>query len=189
MSSKSKKSNVQKKHLRTKRAWIVDIPTSVCVFFIVVGIIMGNVFVIVPWSQGKLIDKDEAISVAATFDSYTIHTSPKGALDEVEICFSDHEKLYIDGAYFDIYIESSLDNLQEGDKLYLLLHPVSNYVWDMRSDETQIISFEDARSGILLENILFSVVLGSFMYFGAIIGAISLFLQWKEKRKTLKHRH
>ena len=175
----------RKKRVRKKKSWITDIPIGVCIFFIAIGIIIGNIFVIVTWHEGKLIDKSETIPVTATFSSYTIHTSPngKGAVNEVELCFIDHEKLYIDGACFNIDVETALDNLEKGDRLELLLHPVSNYIWDIQRDEEIILSFDDAKSRTRFENIAFTII-GFFVYFCAIMGAISLFLQWKENMKT-----
>ena len=181
MSKKRKKTKV-----RTKRSWIVDIPIGVCIFFVVVGIIIGNVFVILTWHEGKLIDKNEAISVAATFESYTLHHSPKGSLNEVGIYFSDHVKLYMDGACFNIDVESALDNLKSGDKAELLLHPNSDYIWEMKCDETVILSFEDAKTRIRSENIAFSVILGAFGYLCAGLGVVSLLLQFKERGRKLK---
>ncbi len=176
----------RKKQVRTKRSWIIDIPIGVCVYFIIVGMLIGNVFVIVTWNNGKLIDKSEAISVTATYSSYTLHTSPKGGLSEIEINFSDYEKLYMDGVCFDAGVETALDNLQSGDKVNLLLHPISDYIWDMRSDGEIILLFDDAKNQILSENIAFSGILGTFGYLCAIMGAVSLFLRWKERRKRRK---
>ena len=181
MSKKRKKSKV-----RTKRSWIVDIPISVCIFFVVGGIIIGNVFVIATWHDGKLIDKNEAIPVSATFESYTLHHSPKGSLNEVGIYFSDHEKLYMNGACFNIDVECALDTLQSGDKTDLLLHPNSDYIWEMKCDETVILSFEDAKTRIRSENIAFSAMFGTFGFLCAGLGVASLVLQFRERRRKLK---
>lgn len=181
MSEKKKKPKV-----RTKRSWIVDIPISMCIYFVIAGIIIGNVFVIITWHEGKLIDKNEAISVSATFESYTLHHSPKGSLNEVGINFSDYEKLYMDGTCFDVDVESALDNLQSGDRAELLLHPNSDYIWEMKCDETVILSFEDAKTRIRSENIAFSAILGTFGYLCAGLGVVSLLLQFKERRGKLK---
>ena len=81
-----------------------------------------------------------------------------------KVYFSDHEKLYMDGACFNMDVESALDNLKSGDKAELLLHPNSDYIWEMKCDETVILSFEDAKTRIRSENIAFSAILGAFGY-------------------------
>ena len=179
----------KKRKVRTKRSWIVDIPISVCIFFVAAGIIIGNIFVIRTWHEGKLIGKNEAISVSATFDSYTLHHSPKGSLNEVGIYFSDYEKLYMDGACFNIDVESALDTLQSGDKIELLLHPNSNYIWEMKCDKTVILSFEDAKTRIRSDNIAFSAILGTFGYLCTGLGVVSLLLQFKERRRKLQSQY
>ena len=81
-----------KSNVRTRRSWLTNIPIGLCIFFIVIGLLLGNVFVIVTWHQGRLIEKSEAIPIVAMFDSYVIHTSSKGSLNEVELRFGDYGK-------------------------------------------------------------------------------------------------
>ncbi len=173
----------KKRKVKKKRSWIIDIPISVCIFFIVIGIIIGNLFVLGSWyGWGKLIEKSETIPVAATFKSYKKYSSAKGSLDEIEIQFTDYEKIYMDGACFNVEVEEALDKLQSGDKMDLLLHPNSGDVWEIKSEETVILSFEDARTRMRSENIVFSV-LGTIGYLCVAMGTVSLILQLIVRRK------
>ena len=176
-----------KSNVRTRCSWFTNIPIGVCIFFIVIGLLLGNVFVIVTWHEGKLIDRSEALPITSTFRSYTTHTSPKGSLNEIEIFFYDRESVCMRGACIKADVIESLEKLQSGDKVDLLLHPISNYVWQMQSEEETILSFETSRRQILTENIAFSGI-GVFCYLLAIMGAISLFVQWKECRKAITKR-
>ena len=178
-----KKKIKSKKKIKTKRSWLLDIPIGACVFFIVVGIILGNVFVILTWHEGKMIDKSEATSVAGVYDSYTMHHSPKGSINEIEIRFIDREKLYMDSAYWNTTVQGALDDLDSGDTVSMLIHPISKYIWEMKTEENTILSFEDAKSGVLAENLGFSIILGTFGYFCAIMGTVSLILQLSERRR------
>ena len=189
MAKKVKKARNKKKQVRKKKAWILDVPIGVCVILMVMGLLIGNVFVMIIWNEGRLIDKCETIPVTATFDSYMFHTSPKGSLDSVELLFNDHEKLYIDDACFDGDVKDALDRLEKGDRVDLLLHPVSGDVWEMESEELQILSFDDAKRGTFFENLAFTMLFGFFGYFVAIIAVISLLCQWKEYRKIKKERY
>ena len=53
----------------------------------------------------------------------------------------------------------------------------------MKTEENTILSFEDAKSGVLAENLGFSIILGTFGYFCAIMGTVSLILQLTERKK------
>ncbi|MBE6789353.1 MAG: hypothetical protein E7539_06800 [Ruminococcaceae bacterium] len=173
----------KKKRRRTKISWIADIPVGVCIFFIIIGIIIGNVFVIGTWHWGKLIDKSEAIPITATFESYKMRFGKSGSVNEIEIYFRDKQKLCIDGACIDIDVETALENTKQGDRVDLLLHPNSEYIWEMKTKEAVILSFADAKSRMRSENIGFSVILGATGYLCAIMGAISLLIQAVRRRK------
>ena len=178
-----KKKFKSKKKIKTKRSWLLDIPLGACVFFIVVGIVLGNVFVILTWHEGKMIDKSEAISLSGVYDSYTLHHSPKGSINEIEIRFIDREKLYMDAAYWNTAVKDALDDLDSGDTVSMLIHPISNYIWEMKTEENTILSFEDAKSGVFAENLGYSIIVGTFGYFCAIMGTVSLILQLIERKR------
>ena len=169
---------------RSIPSWIIDIPINVCVFFIISGIILGNLFVILPWYDGKLIDKHDAIPVSATFDSYTVYYSSKGHLNGAGIYFRDHDKLYIDGTCFNAEVEDALKNLESGEKLELLLHTNLNDIWEMKSNNSVILSFEDSKTSKRADNIAFTV-LGAFAYFFACVGITSLLLKLRKRRKNI----
>ena len=182
--AKKRKKNPQK--VRAKRSWIIDVPIFVCIVFLIMGLLIGNVFVFIIWHEGKLVDKEETISVTASFDSYTILTSPKGSLNEVRIEFRDREALYVDGACFDGAVGRALNSLQSGETVELLLHPISNYVWEMTGGEGVILSFDDAKMRTRSENVSMSVLLGSFGYFCIGFSGVSLLLKARERRKSKK---
>ena len=166
----------KKKKIRTKRSWIVDIPISVCIFFIVVGILLGTVFTLDAWYFNKPINKDEAVSTSGIFQYYLSHTR-KGSLSYVSIHFTDREALDIDRECFDVDVETRLENLEKGDKVEMLLHPISHTIWEMKSGDVTIVSFDESKEGMLLESILWSVTLIPVCYCLVIIDAISLCLQ------------
>ncbi len=51
----------------------------------------------------------------------------------------------------------SIENLQKGDMLYLLVNPHSGYVLEIRTEREMILDFEDAKSRIIWGNIPFAV--------------------------------
>lgn len=166
-----------------KRSWIVDVPVWVCIYFIVIGILIGYVFTNITWHERALIDQSEAIPVTAIYNSHRFRYSSKGPLSEVVIYFDDYEKLYIPGACVRIETEDALEELQGGEKLNLLLHPNSGDIWEVKSDESAILTFADAKARMQADNIGLSVIGGIVGYLCAIMGAVSLLLQWREYRK------
>lgn len=173
----------KKKHVRLNNSWLTDVPIGACIFFVILGIVLGNVFTIGTWYWGKPIEKADAINVDATFDSYEYIYGRYGGVSEICILFSDRDELFIDGAVYSDSIESSLKLLAKGDKLYMLLHPNSGNIWEMKSYNYTILSFDDAKSCMLFENYAFSVVLGSFSYFCSLLGALSLIVRFINYRK------
>lgn len=177
----------KKKHIRIKKSWITDVPIGVCIYFIMIGIALGNVFVIGTWHWGKPIERDEAICVSCTFKSFDFHYGRYGGVSEVSIEFTDHDTLYIDGAVFSADMEESLEKLTDGEVVDMLIHPNSEYVWEMKVGSDIILSFDDAKNGMVLENIAFSVVLGTFCYFCAVLGIVSLLVRYVEYRRRINN--
>ena len=180
--SKHKKHN-KKKSMRKKRSWLIDTPVWVCVILFVLGLLLCTVFPYIVWYEGELIERDEAIPCSATLESYVKRHSPRGGgLNRVELRFTDHDSLDMDAAYFDADIQNKLD-LYRGETVDMLLHPNSNNIWEMKCGDTVILAFEDAKSGILYDNIGMTVILGGFGCFVVIVMVISLCLKWKERKR------
>ena len=53
----------------------------------------------------------------------------------------------------------------------------------MKFEENTILNFEDTKSGVLAENLGFSIILGKFGYSCTIMGTVSLILQLLERRR------
>lgn len=166
---------------------LLDIPVSMCIFLLVAGILLGNVFVIGTWHWGELIDMDEAIPVHATFDAYDLHYGRHGSVNSVEIRFTDREKLFIDSAAYHGDLEDALERLSSGDKVDLLIHPNSDDIWQMKCGGNTILSFADAKDRVRADNIGFTV-LGVFGYAMALLGAVSMLMSWCKKRKNITHK-
>ena len=175
--SKHKKRN-KKKPMRKKRSWLIDTP----VWLFVLGLLLSTVFPYIIWHEGELIERNEAIPCSATLKSYVMLGSPRGPLNRVELRFTDHDSLDMDAAYFDADIQNKLD-LYRGETVDMLLHPNSNNIWEMKCGDTVILAFEDAKSGMLYDNIGMTVILGGFGCFVVIVMVISLCLKWKERKR------
>jgi hypothetical protein len=182
--SKHKKRNKRKEPYK-KRSRLINVPIWICVFYFVVGVLLVSIVPFVIWHIDKPINRDAATPCSATFDSYIVHISPRsGSVSWVELHFTDHKPLDMDGAYFDEVIQENLD-LHRGESVQMLLHPNSNDIWEMTSEDTVILAFTDAKNSVLSDNIGICVIVGGCGCFVLIVSAISFVLKWKE-RKTIQ---
>lgn len=103
-------------------------------------------------------------------------------MNTVELRFTDWEKLFIDGAVYQVGFEDALERLNIGDTMELLIHPNSDDIWQITCAEEKILTFSDAKERMRSDNIFFTV-LGVSGYAMALLGAVSILVRWHKKRK------
>ena len=106
-------------------------------------------------------------------------------MSEIEIRFLDRDTLLMDSAYWNVNIENALDSLEKGERFDMLLHPTSKYIWEIRTSDRVLFSFDDARSGVLTENVGFTFILGVFGLVSILMGTVGLAL-WLRQYKLIK---
>ena len=178
MKNKTKK----KKFVKYSRAY--DNPLILYICFIIMGLVLA-LLCAVTWHEGRLIDRSEAIQASGTYDGYIAHTGRYGSVNEIEICFSDRDNLFMDSAYWNANVMYYLDNIEKGESFEMLLHPTSRYIWEIATTTEVLLPFEDASDGVLAENIGFSVILGGFCILSLIMGVVGLAL-WLRQHRLLK---
>ena len=172
----------KKNKMKKRNNPLTDIPKGLGIVFIVMGLLLGSLFSFGMWWLNNSISKDEAISLSATFDYY-YNVSHKGSLDYISINFTDNEELFIDGSCYTRNLENLLKELKSGEKVDLLIHPRSNGIWQMKSGDITILSFEDSAAFIKRDNIYFSAILGTLCYIMAIVGILSLIFHYIENKR------
>ena len=168
-----------------KRESLADIPLSVCLFFIIGGLLIGNVMVIGTWHWGKPITRNEAVLIEATFDSYEEVYHGRGGSRSARILFSDYRDLNVNTACYKEEVANRLDTLPSGSRVQILLHPNSDDIWELKMGEYIVLSFEDSTAAMQFENISFTI-LGVFMYALGIFGVIVLVAKCVKNRKSKK---
>ena len=159
-----------------------------CIVFILFGTVLGGVFAYDCLYLGQIIDREDAIVATGVFDSYEYSYSPKsGAVSEVQINFIDRNALYFDA--YHVEMDEKLEELERGEKLDLLLHPNSEYIWEMTSEDEVILSFDDAKSRTQLEKSFFGFILVGFCLICASMGMTSLCVKYREYKKSLNGKH
>ena len=178
-----KKKRYKIKTKKTKKIIIADIPLWMCIFFIVLGSILGSIFTYNCLYFNQLIDRKEAIAATGSFDSYELSYGKTDAVNEVRINFIDRSELYLNSAAYRDEMDGKLKALEKGEQLNMLLHPNSEAIWELRSDNDLILSFDDAKSRTQFENGLFFILVGLCMI-SVLIGSFALFSNYSKRKKT-----
>ena len=154
------------------------------VMLLVVGLILGSIFVFGSQYWGEPIQREDATEVSAIYEAYEINPGKirKHHIKQIEITLTDHSSVYIDGACVSEDVKDGIKALPEGAKLDMLVHPNSDTVLELKHGDKTILSFQESQKDIKSENIGF-IVLGIFMYFCAVIGLGSLLMRGIRARK------
>lgn len=159
------------------------------VMLLVVGLILGSVFVFGSQYWSEPIQREDAIEISATYEAYEINPGKirKHHIKQIKITLSDHSSFYIDGACVSEDVKDGIEALPEGAKVDMLVHPNSDTVWELEHGDKTILSFEESQKDIKNENIGF-IILGIFMYFCAVIGFGSLLMRGVKAGKKNRRR-
>ena len=154
------------------------------VLLLVVGLILGSIFVFGSQYWGEPIQREDATEVSAIYEAYEINPGKirKHHIKQIEITLTDHSSVYIDGACVSEDVKDGIKALPQGAKLDMLVHPNSDTAWELKHGDKTILSFEESQKDIKNENIGF-IILGMFMYFCAAIGLSSLLMRGIRTRK------
>ena len=154
------------------------------VMLLVVGLILGSIFIFGSQYWGEPIQREDAIEVSAIYEAYEINPGKirKHHIKQIEITLADHSSVYIDGACVSEDVKDGIKALPKGAKLDMLVHPNSDTAWELKHGDKTILSFEESQKDIKNENIGF-IILGMFMYFCAAIGLSSLLMRGIRTRK------
>ena len=173
----------------SKRRKKQEITLGTAMMLLVVGLILGSIFVFGSQYWGEPIQREDATEVSAIYEAYEINPGKirKHHIKQIEITLADHSSVYIDGACVSEDVKDGIKALPEGAKLDMLVHPNSDTVWELKHGDKTILSFEESQKDIKDENIGF-IILGIFMYFCAVIGFGSLLMRGVKARKKNRRR-
>lgn len=150
-----------------------------CILMLVFGLTIGTIFTIGMsyWNAGII--QEEAIAVTAEYQGYEVfhpHSRTGAArrdISTVDLHFSNHETLSIDGSCAATDLLSSLDGIRHGTVLELLIHPNSDTILAIHAGGRALLSFEDAINRLSFERWGFFAI-GILCYLCAGIGAYYL---------------
>lgn len=151
--------------------------TGELIFCIVVGLILGTVFAVLPWYAAGPIPKSEAIQADAVLSSYTKNYRRYGfrhsRLKNILLRFEDHDPVFVESVCLDDEIEAKIDTLTPGTVLRLYIHPHSSTVWEVDRGDEVLLPFEESTQAFIRNNKV-STVMGIVMYAFAVVSALGL---------------
>ena len=165
-------------------------------FVFIIGLIMGTVFCFGNQFWYRPITPEEAIHTTATYSRFDLqynlprlnHTRSHNY--KLRVYFEDHDSLLIYawrlyGSEREMLRKFNL--LPSGTNVELIIHPNSDTVLDMRTDDSVLIEFDESIDILSLENKGF-MILGIIMYLGSVFGLIYfIYLNYRSyKRITRK---
>ena len=167
-------------------------PNIEALFLLVVGLFIGTVFTVGMSYWNAPLERDDAQEVTATYSSYHIdygYGRNRRYIHEVELQFTDHDELRIEGSCISEEVKNAIKELPVGAELDMLLHPNSSSIVELKHGEKTILPFEEAVKDLGVERIGF-LILGILLYLCAACGAFVLLKRWilkvKNQRKLIK---
>ena len=146
-------------------------PLKLAVFMLVIGILLGSVFVFGMQYWNKNIARDDCTAVKTQFLSYDEIRQLKRpmTIKEIAIDCTDGNRYYIDGVSINEELRNQLSLLSENENIKLLIHPNSNTIVEFSNDQTVLMNFDETISRLEGESFGF-LFLGLFMYLCALVG-------------------
>ena len=134
---------------------------------------MGTVFISLPFRNHR-IEESEAVSVTAEYCGYYIDRSLKSMnIRKIDLEFTDHDDLTVDGCCVKMEWVNKLDSLPKGRTMRLLVHPRSGNVLQIEADGEILLPFQDAQRSIRQESLGFAAMgLAIYACTGAFLAAV-----------------
>ena len=145
------------------------------ILLIIIGICMGSALTFLNCYLFSKIEVESSIGKNIIYESYWINYGKNHTIDEIIVDFYDNNQFYIAGECVNNKLIDDLNKIQSGTEVSLLIHPNSDTILDMRSDDCVILEFDNAQDKISRERNAFFII-GLFMYGIAIYGIINLVL-------------
>ena len=151
-----------------------------CILLLIIGLLMGTVFVFGMGYWNAAIEPAEAISVTAQYEGYEPHyrrvkgSALRKKVNVVDLLFTDHDRLTLDSSCINQDLTAEINKLSPGTTLELLVHPNGGEtILSITSGGRILLSFDEAMEYLSVERRGF-LLLGLFCYILAGISACKL---------------
>ncbi len=152
---------------------------SSLIIALVVGLILGTVFVFGISYWYAPVSRGECIVVNATYKSFDDYY--RGQTHEIQLSFFDNEQqTIIDDIFNTEELVSVLEQTPSNSKASMLLHPNSEIVLELTINGIKLFDFESAMEQLESEQTFF-VIFGCLFYLCSIASGIKLITMRKKK--------
>lgn len=140
---------------------------------------LGTVFSVGMQYWNKPVERAEAIPMTAVYASYDVARS-RHSIRFIQLSFQGNEiSPDIDGNCATEELINLLDAIPAGTEVSILLHPNSDTVLEIATEDRIILNFEESQRNLTREATAFQYI-GWFLYAGAIVTGIKLIRGWKK---------
>lgn len=162
-------------------------PLGLAIGLFVIGIFLGSVFSFGMQYWNKEVTKDSCKVVETQFISYEEIRQLKRPTEvkEIAIDCANDERYFIDGVSINTKLKNALSALSEQENIVLLIHPNSNTIVELSTEDGTILAFSETIHNLDGEATGF-LFLGLFMYFCSLVGLyyIVFHIIKKKRRKN-----
>ena len=154
------------------------------IFMLVIGLFLGSVFLFGNAYWYANVDREQCEVIHGYFESYDERRTLKDPFDvkEIYIYTSDAWKFSITGALCSNSLAREVSELRKGNEFTIVLHPNSDTVLELSTENKVLLSFERSLEILQTENKGFTF-LGLFMYLCAGLGLYSVVWRLLKKKK------
>ena len=146
----------------------------------VVLMITGCGFLGMHINSNDVIDRAEATEITASYESFDYSYARGGYIHYIVLEFSDADSMTVDGSCASWELIDIIREMSEGTQLHMLIDESSNLIFELRCDDSVLISFDDAVNNISYEKTGLAV-LGIITIAGGLV-----FMVWFLRKNSSK---
>ena len=144
--------------------------------FAALAVAMGILFILL-LGDTTPVPREEAIAYEGEFARY-------------EVGHNDRDLCFTDGSNFDVYahtetnaFQETMKSLEAGTKLWILVHPHSDYVIEIRTETEELMNFEESQIDIDRYMIGYKVIGGFMIFAGVFVGFYGIWSQIAHRKE------
>ncbi|MBQ8783723.1 MAG: hypothetical protein IJZ57_08135 [Clostridia bacterium] len=164
------------------------LPLAQSVFFVILCIFIGTVCISDVLYRTDEVTKEECTYIETQFVDYHETIKAKGNHSRgITIYCSDGEKYEISPKCINDMLRDDISELNRNSDITLLLYPESDTIVELTADNAKLLDFDESiknnRKGITI-----FLLLGIFMYIGALAFLVDAIINIKIERKKKHHK-
>ncbi len=121
------------------------------IILVVIALVEGCFFMTSYRDYNDFIEREDAVSVSAVFESYDCTYAKGGHINYITLSFSDYENLIIDGSCVNDDILSEIDSIEKGTVLYMLVDEENGKIADLKTEATVLLEYDDVKMSVIFD--------------------------------------